>query len=195
MNEQRSVILFDLDNTLVHTTEHVYYPDFELIPHPTLHIHVRPFVRELLSYLIQNDHVYEFGFWTCGTHEYAHHIVKGLLCMVNASDWGVRILLTRNDATVINGTYIKDLSLVKKRYHVDDILLLDDNPVHYSLPDNIPEICLVPAFYVTDPNAAYDGFLLNLTRISLVTCPPPPSQYHRPLPVRATPSMVVPVPW
>lgn len=193
MNEPRSVILFDLDNTLVHTTEHVYYPDFELIPHPTLHIHVRPFVRELLSYLIHNDHVYEFGFWTCGAHEYAHHVVKGLLHMINAPDWTVRILLTRNDATVINGTYIKDLSLVKKRYHVDHMLLLDDNPVHYSIPGNAPEICLVPAFHVTDPNSPQDSFLLNLTHQSLVTCPSPP--YHRPLPVRATSSTMAPVPW
>tara|TARA_X000000368_G_C22958352_1_gene679819 strand:+ start:484 stop:1071 length:588 start_codon:yes stop_codon:yes gene_type:complete len=195
MNEQRSVILFDLDNTLVHTTEHAYYPDFELIPHPTLYIHVRPYVRELLSYMMQNDHMFELGFWTCGIHEYAHHVVKGLLRMVNAPDWNVRILLTRSDATIINGNYVKDLSLVKKRYHIDDILLLDDNAVHCSLPGNVPEVCLVPAFVVTDPNAPYDSFLLNLTHLSLVTYSSTPSQYHRPLPVRATSSTVVPVPW
>ena len=195
MNEPRSVILLDLDNTLVHTTLDAYYPDFDSIPHPTLHIHVRPYTREFLSYLIQNDHLFEFGFWTCGTPEYAHHVVKGLLNMVNAPDWNVRILLTRNDATIINGSYVKDLSLVKKRYGVNDILLLDDNTVHYSIPDNIPEVCLVPAFYVTDPCAPYDCFLLNLTHLSLARPPSPPPQYHRPQPVRATSSMVVPVPW
>ena len=195
MNEPRSVILLDLDNTLVHTTLDDYYPDFELIPHPKLHIHVRPFVREFLSYLMQNHDLFEIGFWTCGTPEYAHHVVEGLLNMVNAPDWKVRILLTRDDATVIHGTYVKDLSLVKKRFGVHDLLLLDDNVVHYSLPDNVPDVCLVPAFSVTDPNAPYDDFLLNLTHLSLMGCTPPPPRYHRPQPVRATSSMVVPVPW
>jgi hypothetical protein len=115
--------------------------------------------------------------------------------MVNAPEWNVRIILTRNDATVIQGLYVKDLSLVKKRYHVENILLLDDNPVHHSIPGNVPNICLVPAFVVTDPNAPYDNFLLNLTHLSLATKPSPPFQYHRPKPVRATASTVVPVPW
>jgi TFIIF-interacting CTD phosphatase-like protein len=195
MNVQRSVVLLDLDNTLVHTTFDTYYPCFESIPHPTLHIHVRPYAREFLSYLIQNEHLFELGFWTCGLPEYAYHVVKGLLSMVNAPDWNVRILLTRDDAMVINGSYVKNLSLVKKRYGVNDILLLDDNVVHYSIPDNVPEICLVPAFYVTDPNAPYDSFLCNLTHLSLARPPSPPQQYHRPQPVRATSSMVVPAPW
>jgi len=179
----------------VHTTLDAYYPDFESIPHPTLHIHVRPYVRKFMSYLMQNGHLLEFGFWTCGTPEYAHHVVRGLLSMVSAPDWNVRILLTRDDATVINGSYVKDLSLVKKRYGVHDILLLDDNSVHYSIPDNVPDVCLVPAFIVTDPNAPYDSFLLNLTQLSLERPPPPSPQYHRPQPVRATSSTVVPALW
>ena len=195
MNEPRSVILLDLDNTLVHTTLDAYYPDFEAIPHPTLHIHLRPYVREFLSYLMQNDHLFEFGFWTCGTPEYAHHIVRALLNMVNAPNWNVRILLTRNDATILNGSYVKDLNLVKKRYGIHDILLLDDNPVHYSLPDNVSQICLVPAFFVTDQQAPHDRFLLNLTHMSLATPPSPPPRFRRPQPVRATSSTVVPVPW
>lgn len=195
MNEPRSIILLDLDNTLVHTTLDVCYPDFESIPHPTLHIHTRPYVREFLSYLIQNDDMFEFGFWTCGTEEYAHHVVRGLLEMVNAPGCSVRILLTRNDATVIDGNYVKDLSLVKKRYGVNDVLLLDDNVVHNLLAENIPDICLVPAFRVTDPNAVYDSFLFNLTQLPLTRRPSPPPKFHRPQPVRATPSMVVPVPW
>lgn len=195
MNEPQSVVLLDLDNTLVHTTFDAYYPDFEFIPHPTLHIHVRPYAREFLSYLIQNDHLFDFGFWTCGTPEYAHHVVRGLLDMVNAPDRNVRILLTRDDATIINGSYVKNLSLVKKRYGVKDILLLDDNIVHYSIPDNIPEVCLVPAFYVTDPHTRYDRFLLNLTHVSLARPPSTSPQYHRPQPVRATSSQVVPVLW
>jgi TFIIF-interacting CTD phosphatase-like protein len=191
MNEPRSVILLDLDNTLVHTTLDVHHPDFESIPHPTLHIHVRPYVREFLSYLMQNDHLFEFGFWTCGTPEYAHHVVQGLLALVNAPDWSVRILLTRDVATVIDGAYVKDLSLVKKRYGVHDVLLLDDNVVHCCLADNVPQVCIVPAFFVTDPRAPYDRFLLNLMHLS--TTPSP--GYHRPRPVRATPSTVVPAPW
>lgn len=195
MNEPRSVILLDLDNTLVHTTLDAYHPDFESIPHPTLYIHVRPYVREFLSYLIQNDHLFEFGFWTCGIPEYAHHVVRGLLSLVNASDWNVRILLTRDDAIFIHGSYVKDLSLVKKRYGVHDVLLLDDSTVHYFLPHNISEICLVPPFLVTDPDAPYDSFLLELTHLSRARIPPPPPRYHRPKPVRATSSTEVPVPW
>ena len=194
MNESRSVILLDLDNTLVHTTLGDYYPDFQTIPHPTLHIHVRPYVREFLSFLIKNDHLFEFGFWTCGTPEYAHQVVMGLLRMANAPDWNVRILLTRNDATVINGSYVKDLSLVKMRYGVHDILLLDDNTVHCSLPDNVSKVCLVPGFFVTDPDAPYDKFLLELTRAPLARDASPPPRYHHPRSVRAT-SSVVPVPW
>ena len=174
----------------MHTTLDVRYPGFEVLPHPTYHIHVRPFVREFLSYLMQNENIFEFGFWTCGTPEYAHHIVTGLLSMVNAPNWNVRILLTRDDATIINGSYVKDLSLVTEWYGVSNLILLDDNTLHLSIPDNIPKVCLVPPFFVTDPEASHDRFLLNLTYLPVrhPVC-------HRPQPVRASSTTVVPVRW
>ena len=131
---ERSVVLLDLDNTLVHTTMDVARPDFERIPHPTLFIHVRPYVREFLAHLMQNDDLFEFGFWTCGTLAYANDVVHGLLDLVNAPDWPVRILLTRQDASVVDGAYVKDLRLVKQRFGVTDLLLLDDKSL-YQLDD------------------------------------------------------------
>tara|TARA_B110001450_G_scaffold255469_1_gene283110 strand:- start:27637 stop:28221 length:585 start_codon:yes stop_codon:yes gene_type:complete len=194
MNEQQqSIILLDLDNTLVHTTNDVSHPEFETIPHSSLHIHVRPFVREFLCHLMKNKHVFEFGFWTCGTPDYAQHVVMGLMSMVDASEWDVRILLTRDDATIINGSYVKDLNLVRTRYNASDVILLDDNAIHYSIPENVSHVCLVPPFYVTDPDAPRDRFLFNLTLLPMVR-PPSPTVIHRPRPVRAS-SMIVPMPW
>ena len=139
--------------------------------------------------------MYEFGFWTCGTHEYARHVVTGLLEYVNVPDWPVRILLTRNDAVRLNGDYVKDLRLVKKRFDIKDILLLDDSPVHLTLPTNVPDICLVPAFRADNPHSVRDRFLLNLTHVSVTRGAPPPQKVHRPKPVRLTSVTPVPVPW
>lgn len=196
MNE-RSLILLDLDNTLIHTTTDVPHPDFELLPHPTLYIHVRPYVREFLSYLMQNDSLFEFGFWTCGSYEYAHDVVRELLKLVNAPDWPLRILMTRRDAIIVNGAYVKDLQLVKELYGVTDLLLLDDNPIHFAIPDNKSQICLVPSFAVTNVGAVHDSFLMHLTHLSALRPPsPPPSPLlHRPRAVRPSSLVVVPAPW
>ena len=195
MTERRGVILLDLDHTLVHTTASVQYPDYDVIPHDTLHIHIRPYVREFLKHLMDSSHLYEFGFWTCGTHEYARHVVTGLLEYVNVPEWQVRIFLTRDDAVSLNGEYVKDLRLVRSRFGVTNLLLLDDSPVHSTLPTNVPDICLVPAFRADDPHSIRDRFLLNLTHGSVTGGPPPPLKVHRPTPVRLTPVTPVPVPW
>lgn len=192
MTERRSVILLDLDHTLVHTTMDVQYPNYDVIPHDTLHIHIRPYVREFLQHLMATSHLYEFGFWTCGTHKYARHVVSGLLEYVNVPDWPVRILLTRNDAVYLNGNYIKDLHLVKSRFGITNVLLLDDSSVHLTLPTNVPNICLVPAFRADDPHSFRDRFLLNLTHMP--RAPSPPTVY-RPRPVRPTSITPAPVLW
>lgn len=194
MTERRSVILLDLDHTLVHTTMGVQYPDYDLIPHDHMRIHIRPYVREFLHHLIRSSHIHEFGFWTCGTREYAEHVVKGLLRYANAPDWPMRILLTRNDAVMTNGTYVKDLSLVRRRFNVDHLLLLDDSNVHLSIPSNVPDICLVPVFVASNPNAVHDRFLLNMIRISEIHITPLPV-VHKPKAIRPTSMTQVTVSW
>lgn len=163
MTEHRSVILLDLDHTLVHTTR-VRYPNYDLIPHDSLFIHVRPHALEFLQHLIRSADIYEFGFWTCGTHEYAQHVVRGLLSYVKAPDWSLRIFLTRDDALQMNGTYVKDLHLVRTRFDVDHVLLLDDSVVHSTIPSNVPDMCLVPAFFASNPDSVHDTFLIDLIR-------------------------------
>jgi len=192
MNE-RSVILLDLDHTLVHTLD-VHYPGFELIPHETLYIHVRPYVREFLSHLMQHDDLFEFGFWTCGTAEYANDVVQGLLRLVDAADWPLRILLSRQDAVVVDGSYVKDLRLVRQRFGATDLLLLDDNPIHLRIATNATSVCLVPPFFASNPAAPQDRFLMNLAQqpIAPHPDPSPPMCVHRPCAVRPTPP---PEPW
>ena len=188
-----SVILLDLDNTLVHATTNVIHQDFDRLPHPELHIHVRPYVREFLTYLMRSHERFEFGFWTCGTREYAREVVDGLLAYAGAPDWPVRILLSRDDATCVDGTYIKDLRIVKERYQAEDLILLDDNPIHLHFPDNVPHVCLVPAFNVTSADAIHDCFLLRLNCISETNLPAPEEEIaivHRPQAIRAAQSAV-----
>ena len=195
MTKRRRVVLLDLDHTLVHTTKGKRFPDYDVIPHETHHIHIRPYVREFLRHLMDSSHLFEFGFWTCGKPEYARHVVSGLLRYVNVPDWPVHILLTRDDAVIMNGTYVKDLRLVKRRFGITDLLLLDDSHVHLTIPSNVAEVCIVPAFHADDSRSFRDRFLLNLMHGIQRTRVSSPPGVHRPTPVRPTYVTSAPVLW
>lgn len=158
------VILLDLDMTLVHTTFDACVPGYDLIPHPDMFIHVRPHTREFLTSLASYDKVAEVGFWTCGTPEYAQHVVRGLLDYASVQEWPSKILMTREDATSFNGIYVKDLELVKQRYNLNNVVLVDDNTVHMTIPRNIPHIHIIEPFDVTKPDTANDSILICLAQ-------------------------------
>lgn len=180
----RRAVLLDLDNTLVHTTPgERAHPGYDAFPYDrSAVVHVRPYARAFLAHLMKASETYEFGFWTCGTRDYARYVVNGLLELVGAPDWPVRILLTRDDATICDAAYVKDLDLAKRRFDLTHVVLLDDNPVHLCVPSNVPGVCLVPPFAVTDPDARNDHFLLDLLH-HLFSMP----RVHRPRAVRPPP--------
>lgn len=126
---QRAVIL-DLDNTLVHS---VARPDCRYKRFQTsggLWVHVRPGTEELLQALAAAPDVH-LGVWTAGLPEYAVEVVAALLRISGLRRSDVRLVLTREEATVVGQLgYVKDLAHVRAVLRVEDVTLVDDNHAH-----------------------------------------------------------------
>jgi FMN phosphatase YigB (HAD superfamily) len=161
-----SLILLDLDLTLVHSYPHVV-PGFDVFEVDRgLYAHFRPYVREFIQTLM--DGPVPFGFWTAGTREYAENIISYLFRMCGHDrDWQslVRVVYTREDMQANRfGMYVKDLCEAKRKLGVDHLLLFDDNDLHRTLESNLKHLITVPAFRVDLPDARRDSFLQGFVR-------------------------------
>lgn len=126
---QRAVVL-DLDNTLIHS---VARPDhrYKLFRASCgLWVHVRPGTEALLQALAAAPDVY-LGVWTAGLPKYAVEVVAALLRISGLRSTDVRLVLTRDEATVVDQLgYVKDLAHVRAVLGVEDVTLVDDNHAH-----------------------------------------------------------------
>ena len=169
-----SVIVLDLDHTLIHSTQkgeitNNSVASFTIPDHVT--VHIRPFVKQFLAYLLHEDSPYKVVIWTAGQEQYAFDIIVGLFHALGITHLQTRLahVLTRNDTFVApDGHLFKDLSVVEKLTGSSEILLLDDQIVHarHNPPDRVG---IVPRFDVHDEEAEHDSFfrtLLLLTRKS-----------------------------
>ena len=151
------VILFDIDRTLVHTYPHrvrmydgPHYFEITLAAGATYCVHVRPYAVRLLAYLLDQGSWIRFGFWTAATRDYAEAIVSRLLTLAGAKEpWQscVATLLTRDDAILLpSGAYVKHLSRAARILGTDQVMLLDDDPVHSRPKYNQSRVVPVPPF-------------------------------------------------
>ena len=121
------LIVFDLDETLVHATE-------APLPHPhdfragAYFVHVRPFAPELVAFCASRCDV---GVWSSAGERYVEAVTEQLFGAAAPLRfaWSVSKCIQRIDPKSNGYVYIKDLRrLMKHGYAVDEILMLDDSP-------------------------------------------------------------------
>lgn len=123
----KTLIIFDLDNTLVHS----------IFMYGRLTIHIRPHFEKLFFYLIENN--YDIGFWSLGEETYVNDIVSHLKTKINFNclfivsrksyyEFIDKISQTKFNIDYENGTMIKKISTLKKQMNIEtnNIILVDD---------------------------------------------------------------------
>lgn len=124
---KRKLLIFDLDETLVHART-------ESLPHPAdfvwhgYHVYKRPFLKELLSQVCQ---VYDIAVWSSSSREYVDFVVEnvfGTQVEVKFS-WAIDRCVQRVHPQSNSYVYIKDLRKVQSQgYEVEQIIIVDDSP-------------------------------------------------------------------
>lgn len=122
----RNLLIFDLDQTLVHaTTEGLSRrADFE---YPPYFVYKRPFLCELLS---ATKLLYDFAVWSSSSKEYVDAVVGEIFADFDVKfSWAVERCVQRVDTHSNGYVYIKDLRRVQSQgYPVERITILDDSP-------------------------------------------------------------------
>ena len=123
----RNLLIFDLDETLVHATteELARTADFESAPY---YVYKRPFAHELFT---ATKPFYDFAVWSSSSREYVDEVVKkvfGTEFDVKFA-WAVERCVQRVDVQSNSYVYIKDLRKVQSQgYPVERVTIVDDSP-------------------------------------------------------------------
>jgi RNA polymerase II subunit A small phosphatase-like protein len=123
----RNLLIFDLDETLVHAVPLALSraADFEFPPY---FVYIRPYVKQLLSAVAP---FYDFAVWSSSSRVYVDLVVAhifGAEFEVKFS-WSVERCIQRVDTHSNGYVYIKDLRKVQSLgYDVSQITILDDSP-------------------------------------------------------------------
>ena len=156
-NTRKKILVLDLDETLVHSSIHNPFPNkrniiFNMYINNIkykIYVIIRPFFEK---FLYEMSLCYNLYIFTSSAPKYSESIIKFL-------DINKVILqvLNRDYCRNINGIFLKDLSIFNKNFK--DIIIVDNNPVSYSINKNngIP----IPT-WIDDPN---DNELLKLIPI------------------------------
>lgn len=123
----RKLLIFDLDETLVHATPTVLgrVADFEFPPY---FVYIRPHVHQLLAAMTS---FYDFAVWSSSSRAYVDFVVAQLFGTKFKLEfvWSVERCIQRVDTRSNGYVYIKDLRKVQSQgYDVSQITILDDSP-------------------------------------------------------------------
>ena len=129
-NLNKKTLVLDLDETLVHSCGAPFNCPSDFIIQieqdndiHDIHVLVRPHVEEFLEKMSKR---YELVIFTASISKYANP----LLNIIDKMGF-VPFRLFREHCTLINTTFVKDLSLLGR--DLKDIIILDNNPTAYSL--------------------------------------------------------------
>jgi carboxy-terminal domain RNA polymerase II polypeptide A small phosphatase len=124
---QVKLIVFDLDETLVHATEvPLPYPhNFKVASY---FVYIRPFASELIKFTASR---FEIAVWSSSSERYVEAVTAELFGKpfpVKFS-WSVSKCVQKVDPKTNGYVYIKDLrKVIKHGYAVGQILMVDDSP-------------------------------------------------------------------
>lgn len=126
-NPSNILILFDLDETLIHATTTA----LDYIPHFTFDsyfVYERPGVRDFLTAIAQH---FSIGIWSSAGDVYVQQIVQQLLpsTLAPVIVWGQSKCSLKRDMTYDTYVYEKRLDKLKKKgFRMEQILIIDDSP-------------------------------------------------------------------
>jgi len=123
----RRLVIFDLDETLVHATEEHLgrVADFSFPPY---NVYVRPHVQELLAFVRQH---FDIAVWSSAQPDYVSQVADELFGQHTPLRfvWSVERCVQRPDPQSNGYVYIKDLRKVQSQgYPVELVTLVDDSP-------------------------------------------------------------------
>lgn len=121
------LIIFDLDETLVHATEVPlpYAHNFQVGPY---FVYVRPFASELIKFTASQFNV---AVWSSSSESYVQAVTSELFGTTFRLEfsWAISKCVQKVDPKSNGYVYIKDLRrALKHGYAADEIIVLDDSP-------------------------------------------------------------------
>jgi len=124
---KRKLIIFDLDETLVHATETRLpsAPDFEVGPY---FVHIRPFCDDLLIAVAER---YDIAVWSSSSERYVVEVAKRIFGEKYPIKfaWSLEKCVQKVDPRSNSYVYIKDLRKVQRHgYQLEEIIIVDDSP-------------------------------------------------------------------
>lgn len=126
----RKLLVLDLDETLIHATEHALGQDEDFRVGP-YRVHLRPHLRDFVSAVLAR---FEVGVWTASGEIYASQVIErifpsGALAFL----WSSARCTTARDFTTGGYQTIKNLQKLKSRgYALESIIAVDDTPSKYA---------------------------------------------------------------
>lgn len=152
----RRLIVWDIDETLWHA-DYDMPGDFYLFG-GTIGVRKRPHADEILRRCFAHGHLFETGFWTAGTADYAAEFVKRMLLPSEAP----ALVFARDRCTPVwrdefgapsAGEVVKDLKKVRRRgFDLDGVLMVDNTSsvLRRNYGNHVP----IPSFF-GDPKDDY----------------------------------------
>ncbi|WP_062114038.1 HAD family hydrolase [Collimonas pratensis] len=128
---KRRLLIFDLDETLVHATtvELSHVADFVLPPY---FVYKRPFLSDLLTSVAP---LYDLAVWSSSSKVYVDAVVAQVFEQKFDIKfaWAVEKCVQRIDIRSNGYVYIKDLRKIQSQgYSLDQITIIDDSPEKIS---------------------------------------------------------------
>ncbi len=127
LNKQRQLIVFDLDETLVHASmADLGHP--AAFAFPPYFVYQRPFLAEMLGELAAN---YDLAVWSSSSREYVDAVVAQVFSTRYPTKfaWSVERCVQRVNIKSNSYVYIKDLRKIQGQgYTLDQITIVDDSP-------------------------------------------------------------------
>lgn len=121
------LVVFDLDETLVHATER-QLPTEHLTQIGQYFVYERPYARQLLAFAAARLDV---GVWSSSSDVYIQHVLSHLLPEGYPLKfaWSVSRCIQRPDVASGGYVYIKDLrKLMRLGYDSKEVVIVDDSP-------------------------------------------------------------------
>jgi len=121
------LIVFDLDETLVHATA-VPLSSPEAFQAEPYFVYVRPFASELIKFCASR---FEVAVWSSSSERYVEMVTEKLFgtSYPVAFSWAVSKCVQKVDPKSNGYVYIKDLrKALKHGYAADEIIMIDDSP-------------------------------------------------------------------
>lgn len=124
----RKLIILDLDETLIYATHDLIHERYDFIVGDYF-VYKRPYLAEFLAFCFANADV---AVWTSSGSWYANIVTK--MIFSDEQHQALHFIFSREkciqrmDFYRYENVYIKDLKKLKKRYSLEQIIMIDNSP-------------------------------------------------------------------